>query len=384
MLRRLTFGGLLLGLAGLLVGVGLGAVGSFQSTNVSSSRNPASSPTPPTGSTNLSSPQGPAQETAPTALSTEPLLRPSAPPLQAFQAPSAATIDTIFTTVSGQPVTITWPGTPGTRVQFQDSADGVTWHALQTVAVDASGRATYTFTPALTKYYRASTPATGQVSTPSRGVVVPTGLWTGYVLGNGPYTAVTGTFTVPNLLVPTPVETRTVEWVGIDGISPSTSLIQAGVSEGTTPGTDQVTFQAWWEILPDEPTIVPIPWSQVSVLSGHSVTVTIWQVSGSRWAIGLTDNTTGQSFTTVQNYDGPHTSAEWIVEAPADTATGGVYTLGHVVPDVTFSNARFVGVNTFIEVLPPIVQGSAAVASVSTLEGDGFTVGNGGVVPGTP
>ncbi len=332
----------------------------------------------------------PAQQTPPPATPATPATQPTAPPLQAFVEPTAATVPTIFTTFAGGTVTISEAGVAGASVQFQESTDLVTWVALATVAVDASGQATYTFQPVHTAYYRAYSYATGQLSNRARGIVVAFGQWTGYTVGGGPFGAVTGTFTVPNLVVPTATATVAMEWVGIDGILPNTSLIQAGVSESTAPGSDQVTFQPWWEILPDDPTIVPIDWRELSVLSGHVVRVTIWQLNGSSWEISLTDDTTGQTYTTPpQTYRGPGTSAEWIVEAPANTETGSVFTLGQFAPDVTFSNARFFDEPSVVErpvseKLQPIVQAGVIVAAPSALSGDGFTVAYGDVSPPAP
>ena len=98
--------------------------------------------------------------------------------------------------------------------------------------------------------------------------------WAGYVAGPGPFTVASGTFTVPGLAA-TPTQTMTSEWVGIDGVAPSTTLIQAGVNEAYDPASNRVMTEAWWEILPDDPTNVLIPWSQLSVLPGHSVYVAL-------------------------------------------------------------------------------------------------------------
>jgi hypothetical protein len=178
---------------------------------------------------------------------------------------------------------------------------------------------------------------------------------------------------VPNL-VATPTETLTAEWVGIDGVWNS-SLIQAGVTEVYDPSTNLVYTSAawgggaWWEILPAPSTPIPT----MAVTPGDSVTVTIWQVSGSLWAIALIDNTTGQSFTTDQTYTGPGTSAEWIVEAPTDATTGTVDTLGDYSPPVTFSDLRMGGPETTLEA-DTMVQGGVVVSVPSELTSTGFTV----------
>lgn len=203
--------------------------------------------------------------------------------------------------------------------------------------------------------------------------------WSGYIVGNGPYGVVTGTFTVPNI-VDSVAETVTAEWVGIDGIN-TNSLIQAGVVETYEPTGNRVTYRAWWEILPAEPVLVPIDWNQVSVLPGHRVTVTIWQVGGPLWAIKLTDNTTGQSFTTEQSYSGPQASADWIVEVP--TLAGATETLGEYSPAVKFSGLRITGSDT-TTTRGSLVQGGAIVSVPSELTAAGFTVAYGAVAPAAP
>lgn len=342
-------------------------------------------PTPRPTPSAIATPPSPRLVTTPRPTATGDMWAPTPPPLQAFQAPtSATTIPTIFTTPPGWVVTIGQQASPGATVEFQESSDLVTWDTLATVVADASGSATCTVRPVRTAYYRAY--VAGQLTAPARGVVVPTGEWTGWVVGNGPYSGVTGTFTVPNLVVPTQARTVVSEWVGLDGVAGS-SLIQAGVSEVTTPGSQEVTFLPWWEILPDAPTY--IDWNRLSVLPGHRVTATIWRVSGTQWGIELTDGTTGQTFVTTQPYGGSGTSADWIVEAPADTATGSVVTLGHFTPAITFTGARFSGEpgavsSTVPEKLGPIVQAGLTVAVPSDLSGDGFAVAYGSSVPAAP
>jgi hypothetical protein len=200
------------------------------------------------------------------------------------------------------------------------------------------------------------------------------GNWSGYVAGPGPFTAASGTFTVPGL-VATPTITSTSIWVGIDGVSPSTSLIQAGVQETYDPATRLVTTQAWWEILPAPETL--IPWSQLSVLPGHTVSVQVAQYSGTLWALTVADNTTGQSYTTYQSYAGGEATAEWIVEAPTDASTNTEYTLGDFSPPVTFTNARISGTQSTLDPWT-MVQGGAVVAVPSAYSSGTFSVTHAG------
>ena len=198
----------------------------------------------------------------------------------------------------------------------------------------------------------------------------PSTNWSGYEVGGGPFTAIAGTFNVPSLYA-TATETKTTEWVGIDGVS-SESLIQAGVEERYDPWTNLVYTQAWWEILPAPET--PI---LMSVTPGDQVTVAIDQVSGAHWQISVSDDTTGQRFVVDQTYRGPRTSAEWIVEASTATA------FGNYVPAVTFGGLGITGTQTSVTE-DILTQGNATVAVPSALTSDGFSVAYSKAQPKAP
>ena len=198
--------------------------------------------------------------------------------------------------------------------------------------------------------------------------------WSGYAMGNGPYNYVSGTFNVPDLYA-TPGATYLSEWAGIDGATNS-DLIQAGVDEYYDPSTGYVYLSPWWEILPAPETLI-----SMSVSPGDSITVTISQVSGSEWAIQLTDNTTGQSFLTDQTYTGPGSSVEWIVEAPE--VNGAMTTLADYSPAVTFTGVRFNGAETTLTDID-MVQGGAQVSTPSVFTTQGFAVAYGGTAPPPP
>ena len=354
---------------------------------------------PATSAPTQAMPPTPVQPPAPATPESVPL----STPVQACQPPNPATIQTLSVDQS-EPVT--WSnGTPNTSDDLQASSDLATWVTVAMLSFDATGQAS--FTPTQTAYYRLYMAASGRCGLPTRVVVVlpppplatpPPAItpplcasanctwtsadWSGYIVGDGPFSAVTGTFTVPNLHV-SATAMSFVEWVGIDGIN-TASLIQAGVRETTVPNTGLVTYQAWWETLPDHPTVMPIGWSQVSVKPGDIVTVAIGQFSGTTsWAIMLTDDSTRQRFTTVQPYTGPQASAEWVVEAPTDVAAGIRYPLGEYTPDVTFTGLRVNGSDTTTtEGL--MVQDGVTVSTPSALNADGFAVAYGSVLPAAP
>jgi hypothetical protein len=188
------------------------------------------------------------------------------------------------------------------------------------------------------------------------------------VAAPGPYTSVTGTFTVPALTSAATCNEEMSEWVGIDGNSDA-NLIQAGIGEAmVNPGTGRCSggyfIWAWWEILPAASVLVPI-----TVGAGDRVTVTIAQISGSNWQIQLTDDTNAQAFTRDESYTAPLSSAEWVVEAPEDRSVcGGACDLSPYSPAVTFSGAGCTGgVSQLYDYT--MIQGGVDVATPSAVPG---------------
>jgi hypothetical protein len=227
-----------------------------------------------------------------------------------------------------------------------------------------------------------STTPTPETATASLSLTVlpaQSGNWSGYVVGSGPYTAVTGTFVVPSLYTGQ-TGTAMAEWVGIDGDTNS-SLIQAGIDEYPDPSDSSLFYIVpWWEILPAAETVITTFTSPVA--PSDSVTVTIYQVSGTLWDITLTDNTTGDSFSTEPTYSGPDSSAEWIVEAPTDGNTDTVYPLADYTP-TTFSGLESTGSETTqTEIV--MVQNGVQVSTPSALTSSGFKVAYGDVAPAAP
>jgi len=133
--------------------------------------------------------------------------------------------------------------------------------------------------------------------------------WAGYAATGGNFTTVAGTWTVPAVNNAARGSADTV-WVGIGGVK-TDDLIQAG-TQATTDSSGRTTYVAWYEMLPQSVTAVPI-----SVGAGDSVTVSLVRQPGSQWLISFKDNTTGTAYQNTFTYGSTLSSAEWVVEAPS-------------------------------------------------------------------
>ncbi|MGH7667258.1 MAG: G1 family glutamic endopeptidase [Candidatus Dormibacteria bacterium] len=206
--------------------------------------------------------------------------------------------------------------------------------------------------------------------------------WSGYIEGNGPNTGATGTFVVPSLNRNDADGTNMAEWVGLDGWESDTPLIQAGIDEypdSSEPG--YFWLIPWWEILPAPETPITTLATQVAV--GDDVTIAISQVSGSTWGISFTDDTTGDNFTTYQTYSGTGLTAEWIMEAPMDSA-GDVYPLAAYSP-TEFADLSTQGSDT-VDAALYMVQNDEIVSVPSEVSEGGlsFNVAYGDTIPSAP
>ncbi len=144
----------------------------------------------------------------------------------------------------------------------------------------------------------ASVPAAGQSTSRN---------WSGYAATDGTFTAVSGTWTVPN--VDAGATGMDATWIGIGGVN-STDLIQAGTQATVQSG--QVVYSAWWETLPQASQDVPL-----TVNAGDKVNVSIKQQSDGTWQILISDATNGQLWQKNVTYQSSLSSAEWVEEAPA-------------------------------------------------------------------
>ena len=223
-----------------------------------------------------------------------------------------------------------------------------------------------------------STPGQSTAPTAPQPAPVPAGItsqntsrnWAGYAAtGSQSYTAVSGTWTVPQLS-----QTGTAgvgaTWVGIGGVN-SRDLIQAGTQD-VAAGNGQSQYQAWIELLPQASQQVPL-----AVAPGDSVSVSIAETAPNSglWQIAFKNNTSGQTYQTTVRYTSSQSSAEWIEEAPA--SRGGILPLDNF-GTIPFSGASAVANGQTVDLAQagaqPITMtnaGGQALAVPSSIGGGG-------------
>ena len=203
--------------------------------------------------------------------------------------------------------------------------------------------------------------------------------WSGYAITGIGYTSVSGQWTVPSVTAPKRKRSNQFSstWVGIDGFT-NPDLIQAGTEQDWQHGA--AFYQAWWEILPAFET----PITTITVHPGDTMNVSIAQ-GFPDWTITVTDQTTGQTFTTTQPYSGPLTSAEWIQEAP---------TVGNRVAPLAHDSTVDFDLGTVNGGNPGLVKSDSgtmvkhrktiSTPSLPNPTADGFAVAFGSVAPPPP
>ncbi len=135
--------------------------------------------------------------------------------------------------------------------------------------------------------------------------------WSGYAATGGTYTAVSGSWTVPQFAPDSPAGADATR-VGIGGVN-TRDLIQAGTQQ-TVSGSGSTQYQAWVETLPQASHPVPL-----TVNPGDSVSISITQSpqAQDQWQVSFTNNTSGQTYQVTEHYQSSMSSAEWIEEAPS-------------------------------------------------------------------
>jgi hypothetical protein len=197
--------------------------------------------------------------------------------------------------------------------------------------------------------------------------------WSGYTSTGGTFSAVSGTWTVPEFKSDGSFGVDAA-WVGIGGVR-GRDLIQAGTQQ-TVSGSGSTQYQAWVEMLPSASRPVPL-----RVHAGDSVSVSIAEESPDQWSIAFTNSTTGQTYSTTEQYRSSHSSAEWIEEAPSG-GRGGVLPLDNF-GTIDFSGASAIkdgqtvslgGLNARAITMVGSGNKALAVPSKLTDDGAGFSV----------
>jgi hypothetical protein len=179
--------------------------------------------------------------------------------------------------------------------------------------------------------------------------------WAGLVLTGNNYTSVTGTIIVPTPKSPLGANARTQyaasAWVGIDGNTCPTAILQTGVDFYIQAG--RISFDGWYQWFPNS----AYRFGSFRLSAGHTIQMTVTATSTSSGTATLTNLSTGQ---TVSNSFSRQTSklcevdAEWIVE---DFSRGS-----NLVPFIDFTTVTFTG--------------ASAVSGGSTVDTTGGTVIN--------
>lgn len=142
--------------------------------------------------------------------------------------------------------------------------------------------------------------------------------WSGYVLqgSSGGYQAVSAQWVVPTLNCATEPEGVMSIWVGVNGTDSSNpGLFQDGSSSQCTDG-QEYSF-VWWT---DQDQGFSAQFL-FNVNTGDTVFAEVAQNSSGDWVYTVKDLTTGNTSSNPEPYNGEGTSAEWIVEDPADSST---------------------------------------------------------------
>ncbi|KAI0594912.1 putative aspergillopepsin [Biscogniauxia sp. FL1348] len=165
--------------------------------------------------------------------------------------------------------------------------------------------------------------------------------WAGAVLIGTGYTTVTGTIVVPTPKAPSGGSSSTTysgsAWVGIDGDTCSTAILQTGVDFSIRGSS--VSFDAWYEWYPD----YAYDFSGISISAGDTVTFTVTASSKKAGTATITNESTGQ--TVSHSFSGESNqlceyNAEWIVE---DYESGGSLVSFADFGTVTFTGASVNG-----------------------------------------
>lgn len=203
--------------------------------------------------------------------------------------------------------------------------------------------------------------------------------WSGYAVTGSNVTFVQGSWIVPTVTGSRSTTAYSSFWVGIDGFN-SNTVEQIGTDSDVQRGRS--AYYAWYEFYPSA--MVEI--STIKVSPGDVMLASVTYVTGSTFAVSITDTTKGQSFSTQGSVsNAARSSAEWIAEAPSSyfgvlpLANFGKVNLGYDSTNVAGTcSATIAGVTGYIGSFGSAVQEitmvsrrGATKASPSLLSTDG-------------
>lgn len=142
--------------------------------------------------------------------------------------------------------------------------------------------------------------------------------WSGYAVEtnlktptSGAVSDVSGSWVVPTVTCPAHGSYYSSAWVGIDGYGDST-VEQTGTEQDCSRG--RAHYYAWYEFYPQSELLI----SGLAVHPGDTMHGDVNYVGSNTFAVTITDQTTGASYTTTRLMStAQRQSAEWIAEAPS-------------------------------------------------------------------
>ncbi|QKX54248.1 uncharacterized protein TRUGW13939_01333 [Talaromyces rugulosus] len=198
--------------------------------------------------------------------------------------------------------------------------------------------------------------------------------WAGAVLIGDGYTTVSGTFVVPSVSVPSGGDDSTqycaAAWVGIDGDTCSSAILQTGVNICIQNG--EITNTAWYEWIPAAQSY----WTTgITINTGDTITASVTADSTTSGTATVTNESSGESVSfdfTDQPSTLCQTNAEWIMEDL--TGGGGLLPFANFGSDFAFSGASAVTggntVDTTGATIMDISQNNVVLTSTTASGGD--------------
>jgi hypothetical protein len=198
--------------------------------------------------------------------------------------------------------------------------------------------------------------------------------WAGYAAhGSGvSYRSVQGQWRQPGLTCTRGARTYSSYWVGLGGYSQSSQALEQVGTEADCTSGGQVLLTAWYELVP-----APSQPVQLTINAGDLINASV-AVNGNRVTLSLIDVTRKRSFTkTVTASTLDVSSAEWIVEAPAQCVSANAC---QTLPLANFGTAEFLSGSAVSTrgVAGGIADTAWQTTKINLVTGGRRFVGNGG------